>query len=124
MKKILIMEDNLITRLKLKEVLEQFGFAVHTAREGYKAVKMFETAYKSKKPFDVVILDLIVNNGLNGSETLDLIRKIDDNVKFIVSSGYISSSFINDQKKNNIEILSKPYKIKHLYYLLNGISTY
>ena len=124
MKKILIMEDNPITRFKLKEVLEQLGFAVDAAKEGYETIKMFKTAYKSKKPFDVIILDLIVNKGLNGSETLDSIRKIDDKVMVIISSGYISSTFINDHKRNNIEIISKPYKIKNLYFLINGIPAY
>jgi len=94
---ILFMDDNKILRLATGEVLKFLGWSVTEAEDGKEALVAYEKALKTENPFDVVVLDLTVPEGMGGMETMRELLKIDPEVKAIVSSGYhfdpIMSSF-------------------------------
>ena len=57
------------------------------AKDGEEAIKLYKNAREAKAPFDAVILDLFIENCIGGRETLNALRRIDPDVKAIISSG-------------------------------------
>jgi len=58
--KILIVDDNPLTRMVISEILGQEGFAVEEAENGERALSLF-----SEYPFDIILLDVLMP-GLDG----------------------------------------------------------
>ena len=116
MKKILIMDDNSIIRMKLYEILSGLGFSVDTVKEGKEAIDKYIDAYENNEPYDKVVIDLVIKDGIDGETTINLLSDFDKDVNIIVSSGYINKAFM--RKYNFCEILAKPYKVRYLYNLI------
>ena len=52
-------------------------------------IAAFSKAKSAGTPFDVVLMDLVVPNGVGGQDAVHTIRKIDPNAKVIASSGHL-----------------------------------
>lgn len=77
--KILIVEDEFISRILLKEMLSPFGDC-YEAADGHEALTAIEKSYESPEEyFDLVCLDIMLP-GLNGHEILSKIRKIEKEI--------------------------------------------
>lgn len=120
--KILCVDDDLITLMLCKKVIEKAEFAQHiiTAQNGEEAMKYFDALYEVIKNNEavtypkLVLLDLNMPI-MNGWEFLDLyLQKNYDQIfnltKFIVLSSTIDPQDVNNSKKYSIVInfLSKP----------------
>jgi len=120
-RRILIMDDDDIIRNTLKELLEHFGFEVETAPDGESALRIFSRAYTEEKPFNYVILDLIVPGKLNGLETYHKMKNIDPELKAIIISGYFEDPVFQNYKEYGlIGALIKPFTIQQLLELLQN----
>ena len=73
--KILITEDDFITRRLLKIILSQYG-ECDIATNGKEAVFAFDLALKEDDPYDLICLDIVMPE-LNGQEALKQIRDIE-----------------------------------------------
>lgn len=73
--KILIAEDDFISRTLLQEMLSPLGIC-HVAMDGLEAMAAYKQALESKEPYDLVCLDIMMPN-LNGQEVLRQIRDIE-----------------------------------------------
>lgn len=74
--KILIVEDEFISRILLKEILEPFGNC-HLAIDGREALEKLEDSYTSpEKRFDLVCLDIMMPE-ISGHEVLKELRKLE-----------------------------------------------
>ena len=110
----LVMDDDPLIRKTIQLLLFRLGYCSTLAENGEEAVNHFVQAQKEKKPFNFVILDLVIPNGMGGRKTLEKLKKIDPNVKTILSSGY-KNEILNDYKKYGFNVLlKKPYTIKEL----------
>ncbi len=98
-RKILLMDDEYFIRQTASEILKKKNFNVVTATQGHEAVELFKNAHLSEAPFDVVILDLTVPDGMGGIETLKKLAEIDPEVKAIASSGYSDDPVISQPEK-------------------------
>ena len=120
--KILLMDDDEVLRMLTSKKLVRMGFDIETAREGDEAVAMYQAALDAGRPYDVVILDLVIQEGLGGKRALAKLLKIDPGVRAIVSSGFINdpamSAFWED---GFIEILPKPYKSNELERVIKSV---
>jgi len=67
-----------------KEILENLGYTAITAPSGTEAIRLFK---QISDKIGLVILDMIMPD-MSGSETYDNLKKIDPNVKVLLSSGY------------------------------------
>ena len=67
--RILVVDDDEMTRHFLSHILAQQGFLLEVAGDGEQALKLM-----NEKSFDIVLLDIEMP-GLNGLETLKRIRK-------------------------------------------------
>lgn len=120
--KILIMDDQPVILELSKEILSEQGFEVETAEEGGKAIELYQAAQAAGRPFDIVILDLTVPGGLGGKETIEVLRRLDPEVKAIVSSGYSNDPIMADFRSYGFSgVLVKPYRVTDMIELLNNV---
>lgn len=114
-KKILVMDDEKIVRDFLKKVLSRMGWEVECAREGDEAISLYRKVKESDAPFDVVILDLTVQGGMGGKETLPHLKEIDPDVRAIISSGYSDDPVMANFKEYGFRgAVPKPSTLKEL----------
>jgi CheY-like chemotaxis protein len=101
------------------EVLNYLEYEVKFARDGQAALGLYRQEKEAGMPFDLVILDLSVPEGLGGKETITLLKAYDPAVKAIVSSGHSNDPVVQDFVQYGFSgRLSKPYKISDLKELL------
>jgi PAS domain S-box-containing protein len=108
---ILIVDDEEIVLESTRELLTRIGYSVMTASNGEDALKLFKT-----KPYavDLVIIDMIMPK-INGRELNAMLKKINPQVKTLLSSGYT----INDKVKSILDLgfqgfIQKPYTLNQL----------
>ncbi|MCX8111410.1 MAG: ATP-binding protein [Syntrophorhabdaceae bacterium] len=108
---IIVVDDEEFIRDFLKGVLKAAGAHVLEAKDGYEAVDIFKN---SRDKIDLIILDMIMP-GKKGDEVLKEIRLIDEDVKIIISSGFMNERQKQSLKGHHINgFLDKPYTGKAL----------
>ncbi|UNC92250.1 hybrid sensor histidine kinase/response regulator [Candidatus Contubernalis alkaliaceticus] len=115
--RILIMDDDELILKTCSEMLKYLGYHVSCAYNGAEAIRLYKEALseKAESPFIAVILDLTIPGGMGGKEAIKQLRKIDPEVKAIVSSGYSDDPVIaNYQYYGFSECVNKPYQIKQI----------
>lgn len=119
---ILIMDDEQMLRSLAREMLERLGYTVVTVEDGVEAVEAYKKGMDSDAPFDAVILDLTIKGGMGGEQAIRELRKIDPDVKAIVSSGYFNDPVMADfQAYGFVAAMAKPYEMKDLQAVLETI---
>lgn len=73
--KILIVEDDFVSRTVLQEMLSPVG-TCHQAVDGMEALIAFERALDEKEPYNLICLDIMMPN-LDGQATLIRLREIE-----------------------------------------------
>ncbi len=113
--KILLMDDEVILRELLAELLGGYGFEVGLAANGEEAISMYKDAKAAGRPFDGVIMDLTIPGGMGGRETIRSLLEIDPQVKAIVSSGYSNDPIMANYREYGFQgVAVKPHKIEDL----------
>ena len=120
--RILLMDDEQVILEVTQEVLNFLGYEVLFAQEGAAAIEIFSRERSAGRPFDLVILDLSVPEGMGGQETFKKLHALDPSAKVIVSSGYTSEPMMTDPKKFGLAgALAKPYRIAEIKTLLETL---
>jgi PAS domain S-box-containing protein len=113
-------EESIIAMADL--LLQRLGFEVELARDGAEAVRKFSEARAAGRPFDVVVMDLTVPGGVGGREAIDQLRRIDPNVRAIVSSGYSSDPVLaNHRAYGFCGMVAKPYRVDDVARVLRTV---
>ncbi len=113
--RILIMDDEEMILKIARELLRLMGYEATTAQNGEEAITLYRQAMELKRPFDAVILDLAIPDGIGGKEVLRELIGIDPHVKAIISSGYLNDPVIKNFKEYGfIDMLTKPYETNEL----------
>lgn len=109
------MDDEVLVRQAAKMMIVETGNDVELACHGEEALGMYQRALISGEPFDLVILDLMIQNGMGGQETIRKLHEIDPNVKAIVSSGYSDDPVVSEYRGYGFTgLLNKPYTLEEL----------
>lgn len=109
------MDDELMILDVAGRILTRLGYEVGLAENGEQAIMRYTQARESGKPFDLVIMDLTVPEGMGGRETVKRLREINPALKAIVSSGSLDDPVISNYADYGFNgIISKPYTIKLL----------
>lgn len=113
--RVLHMDDDAPIRIMTAEMLNRLGYDSASSRNGEEAIESYRNALAEDQPFDVVILDLKIRVGMDGIETLAVLRHMDPDVRAIVCSGYYNEPILADYRQYGfIERLPKPYSIQDL----------
>ena len=122
--KLLFMDDEKRLREIVSKLLKLSGHEVAEAANGNEAIKLFEEALNSGRPFDAVILDLTIPGGMGGKETIERLLKLDKSVKAIVASGYSNDPVVANFRAYGFSgSLQKPYMVEDLIDKLNEVLT-
>ncbi|MFC1553308.1 PAS domain S-box protein [candidate division KSB1 bacterium] len=108
---ILVVDDEENVRQLAQKILKKMGYKVLIAKDGIEGVSMYQ---QYKNNIDLVVLDLIMPN-MAGKETFDMLKKIDPEVKVLLSSGYSQEGKAVDMiKKGAKGFIQKPFRIKEI----------
>ncbi len=117
-KTILVVDDEEVFRNALKENLEHAGCTVHSAEDGFTALDVYR---KKGKTIDLVISDLGMPN-MSGEDMYKFLKKINPDVKVIISSGYLDQSIRSQMISAGIkEVITKPYKFKEIEKIISSV---
>ena len=110
MKKVLIVDDAVFMRMKLKDILEKNGYeVVGEAQNGQEA---FEK-YQASTP-DLVTMDITMPE-VDGLEALKLIRDFDGNAKVIMCSAMGQQGMVMDAiRAGAVDFIVKPFDTDRL----------
>jgi PAS domain S-box-containing protein len=104
---IMIVDDETAIRDFTSMILLKYGYNTTAFKDGESAIEFFK---KEHKTVNVVILDMIMPM-MNGKEVFFELKKIDKNVKVIISSGFSQDGDASDLLEYpNVAFLQKPYR--------------
>jgi CheY-like chemotaxis protein len=105
---ILVVEDEELLRDLLKECLEEDGYEVLIAEDGFEAVEIYK---RSKDTIALVISDMGLP-GIGGWEVFRQIREVTPDAKVILSSGFVKSGVREEMiQAGALDLVQKPYDI-------------
>lgn len=111
-KKVLIIDDDDHIRMLYSYYLEDYGFEVHTARNGKEGLSLFE-----QQCADVVVLDVLMPEE-DGVETIQSLREMQPDVGIIAISGggrISAPRYLEIMRLLGAHyVLEKPVDIEHL----------
>ena len=112
---VLLMDDDPGVRYMLGGMLRYLGYSVKTVTDGEKALQEYERALQAKRPYDIVILDVTVPEGMGGEQTIKKLREIDPNVVAVVSSGYSNDRVLAHYEQHGFSgVVVKPFRVEEL----------
>lgn len=115
---ILMVDDEPSVREVGRSMLQRKGFSVILAGDGREALKIYR---KRQDEIDCVILDLTMPH-MDGNETFRELRRVNNDVKVIISSGYneqdVTQRFVG---KGLAGFIQKPYRFNELHSKLREV---
>ena len=120
--RVLLMDDEETIREMARFLFNRLGFEVEVAADGQEAVQKYQLARAGGQPFDLVVMDLTVPGGMGGQEALAELRRINPDVKAIVSSGYSSDPVLANFRNYGFSgMVAKPYQLEDLTQVLRDV---
>lgn len=108
--KILVVDDNEEQREVASEMLELLGYEVTTVSSGEEAV-----SYMKAHSADLILLDMILENGIDGLETYERILRKHPSQKAVIASGYSETDRVRQAQNSGAgAYIRKPYLIEDL----------
>lgn len=116
--KVLIADDESVTRCSLKSFCEEEGYNAVSVGSGIKALKIVE----EESP-DIIILDIQLPDS-NGLELLKTVKEINPDIAAILITGYADiRGAVEAMKVGAFDYLIKPLDLEILRKILNSIRT-
>lgn len=114
-KRVLIVDDAIFMRMKLKDILEKNGFqVVAEAQNGIEAIEK----YKAERP-DLVTMDITMPE-MDGVTALKGIKEVDSKAKVIMCSAMGQQSMVMDAiQAGAIDFIVKPFDSERVIQSLN-----
>jgi|GEM_PF-380883 diguanylate cyclase (GGDEF)-like protein len=104
--RVLVVDDEVLVRTLLTDILEEEGYAVETAENGQDGIRLLED-----QSFDMVISDIVMPKK-NGIEVLVAAKRIDPNLPVIMITGYPSvDTVIRLVKLGSSDYITKPFNV-------------
>ena len=95
--------------------LRPSGMVRSEMTDGLTAIAAYESALREGRPYQLVISDLTMPDGLSGAQTIARLRDIDPAVRAIVSSGYANDPVLSQFENYGFTgMIAKPYEIDAL----------
>jgi CheY-like chemotaxis protein len=108
--RILVVDDIAEQRDIALRMLGKLGYRVTTAESGETAVEIL-----AREPVDLVVLDMVMPNGIDGLETLRRMRSVRADQRAIIASGYAPSDRVKAMQALGAgEYIRKPYTMEKI----------
>jgi CheY-like chemotaxis protein len=109
--RILLVDDEADVANTIKDMLERLGYEVTVKTSGRAAIDFYLQAWPE---VNLVLLDMIMPE-INGSELFHMLKKINPQLKAILSSGYVLTSQIKEILQEGVLLfIQKPYTMAEL----------
>ncbi|MBW1849433.1 MAG: response regulator, partial [Deltaproteobacteria bacterium] len=113
---ILVVDDMKDQREIASEMLQKLGYSVVSVASGEEAVD-----YIKNNSADLVILDMIMESGIDGLDTYKKIIEIHPGQKAIITSGFSETERVKEaQKLGAISYVKKPYLLEQIGYVVRS----
>jgi nitrogen-specific signal transduction histidine kinase/CheY-like chemotaxis protein len=113
--RVLVMDDEEGIRRLVVSLMHRIGLDAVGVPDGASAMRAYQDALDEGNPFSLTIMDLTIPGGMGGLEAIGELRRIDPNIRAIVSSGYSSDPIMANYEEygfcGNVE---KPYEVEVL----------
>ena len=107
---ILVVDDEPYLRDIASETLRSFGYTVDSVCSGELALKFIK-----ETPVDLIVLDMLMEPGLNGRQTYEEIVQIYPEQKAIIVSGFSESDDVKAALERGVKgFIKKPYSVTEL----------
>lgn len=121
-RRILLMDDEQMILDIVSRMLGHLGYEVTTCTDGSQAIAAFAKAKSHGEPFDIVMMDLVIPNGVGGQDAVHTIKKIDPGARVVASSGHLEHPVMLDHMKFGFSaVLEKPYKLEKLQQVIEAV---
>ncbi|MGH1366502.1 MAG: ATP-binding protein [Calditrichia bacterium] len=114
--KILVVDDEELIRISLKDTLESLGYSVNVAESGAAAIGLLNT----DEAIQLAIVDFAMPQ-MNGLDTIKELRKLRPELKVLLSSGYTSGEELSQEHQYIDDFLPKPYRVNELAVMLRTL---
>lgn len=115
---VLVVEDNEAILGLLKVALQEYGFNTILVASSEEAVHVFQ---QQQDRIALVLMDVQMP-GLDGPETLDVLRKINPAIRCCFMSGHPGKHNITDLQKTGAFFIWKPFGLSELAALLRELA--
>jgi len=123
--KILIAEDNNVTRLLLQKLMR--GFEVHSVVTGVEALEAVKISYEEENPYDIIFMDIMMPE-MDGLESVKNIRALEMKIGIKIPMNIIMLTACNNegnvtqaQTSGCNGYVVKPLSKKRLFYEVDKV---
>ena len=122
--RILIVDDEPIQLRTGRRVLVRLGYQVETIESGLAAYELFSRAATTgQSPFDLVIMDMVLGEVLDGLQIIEQIQRLFPAQKAIVVSGHAPTERAERAVRKGLTWLGKPYGVETLAQAVQQVLT-
>ncbi|MEY2930676.1 MAG: hypothetical protein RL033_1425 [Pseudomonadota bacterium] len=113
--RILMVDDDLIQLRTAQRILTHLGYQVTTLESGREALALLQRrAGEGARSFDLLILDVLLNEERDGLEILERARELFPGQKAILVSGHAPSERAERARDQGVQWLPKPFTLEAL----------
>lgn len=121
---VLIVDDEDDLRKVANMILTRCGYECVQCDNGQDAVKIYQSLFRTGTPPDVVLMDLTLRGGMNGTETAAEILDLDPDARIVCTSGSVTQEVqMVFLERGFVGVLPKPYEAGELTQTVHSIAT-
>ena len=108
--RILVVDDEPTQREIARELLDRLGYTVSVADSGEAAIDRLQG-----EPADLLVLDMIMDPGMNGLSTYKAALKIRPGIRAVIASGYAETDDVREARSLGAgAFIRKPYSLSEM----------
>ena len=121
-RRVLILEDEPLIRALMCATLRTMDCEVDQTSDGAETIVRYQDAFQCGQPYQLLIMDLSIPNGMGGLQAMDQILQFDPDARAIVSSGYCDDPVLSRYMDYGFcAVLPKPYQPQELKHMVESM---
>ena len=103
---VLVVDDEMIVRMLMVELLEEAGYEVIEAEDGASALR----ALQQERRIDVLVTDVGLPGGMNGRQVADAARETRPALGVLFVTGYADMRAVGEDMEGGMQVMAKPFE--------------
>lgn len=113
----MIVDDIAEQRTIASQFLRQLGYQVNAVENGEEAI-----SYLTQHKVDLLVLDMIMEPGINGLDTYRQVLKLHPGQKAVIASGFSESEDVREVKRLGAGVyLKKPFTLENIGFAVKKV---